>query len=78
MKIEKEPEMKFQQTFKASLLPWLILLPVMALAGSVLLTSETGTIPNARLSTFYPDDPLWDGEGCGSGHSCECELNSPP
>jgi hypothetical protein len=39
---------------------------------------ETGTIPGAQFSTFYPDDPLWDGEGCGPGHSCECELNSPP
>jgi hypothetical protein len=39
---------------------------------------ETGTIPGPNLSTFYPDDPLWDGEGCGPGHSCECELNSPP
>ncbi len=27
---------------------------------------------------FYPDgDPLWDGEGCGSGSTC-CELNGPP
>ena len=39
---------------------------------------ETGTIPSADFSTFYPDDPLWDGMGCGPGHSCECELNSPP
>ena len=39
---------------------------------------ETGTIPDAILNTFYPDDPLWDGEGCGPGHSCECTLHSPP
>lgn len=39
---------------------------------------ETGTIPAAGFSVFYSDDPLWDGEGCGPGHSCECELNSPP
>ena len=39
---------------------------------------ETGTIPDASFSRFYPDDPLWDGEGCGPGHSCECELHSPP
>lgn len=39
---------------------------------------ETGTIPDADFSRFYPDDPLWDGEGCGPGHSCECELHSPP
>ena len=24
------------------------------------------------------DDPLWDGMGCGPGHSCECTLHSPP
>ena len=39
---------------------------------------ETGTIPRARSNIFYPDDPRWDGEGCGPGRSCECELNSPP
>ena len=39
---------------------------------------ETGAISSAQSSTFYPNDPLWDGEGCGPGHSCECELNSPP
>ena len=38
---------------------------------------ETGTISNPSLS-IYSNDPLWDGEGCGSGHSCECTLNSPP
>ena len=26
---------------------------------------------------FYPDDPLWDGQGCGSVSSC-CSFNSPP
>ena len=26
---------------------------------------------------FYPDDPLWDGEGCSSSSSC-CSFNSPP
>ena len=27
--------------------------------------------------TFYPDDPLWDGEGCGEYNTC-CSLNTPP
>ncbi|CAI8058151.1 hypothetical protein GBAR_LOCUS31613, partial [Geodia barretti] len=27
--------------------------------------------------TFYGDDPLWDGEGCGSSSSC-CSFNNPP
>ena len=26
---------------------------------------------------FYPDDPLWDGAGCGPANTC-CTLNSPP
>ena len=26
---------------------------------------------------FYPDDPLWDGHGCGSNSTC-CEFNNPP
>ena len=28
-------------------------------------------------SRFYPDDPLWDGSGCGPTSSC-CSFNSPP
>ncbi len=27
--------------------------------------------------TLYPDDPLWDGQGCGSTSTC-CEFNNPP
>ena len=26
---------------------------------------------------FYPNDPLWDGENCGSQSTC-CEFNDPP
>ena len=26
---------------------------------------------------FYPDDPLWDGQGCIHGNPC-CSLNNPP
>ena len=26
---------------------------------------------------LYPDDPLWDGAGCGPANTC-CSLNSPP
>ncbi len=26
---------------------------------------------------FYPDDPLWDGQGCIHGNPC-CSLNKPP
>ena len=27
--------------------------------------------------TFYPDDPLWDGENCELTSTC-CEFNNPP
>ena len=51
----------------------------------------TGTIPSfvgqdyfcdtgsreALQYVFYPDDPLWDGQGCGSNSTC-CEFNNPP
>ena len=26
---------------------------------------------------LYSDDPLWDGQGCGSTSTC-CEFNNPP
>ena len=26
---------------------------------------------------FYPNDPLWDGQGCGGTSTC-CEFNNPP
>ena len=39
---------------------------------------EAGITGGGRNGVFYPDgDPLWDGEGCGSGSTC-CEFNSPP
>ena len=25
----------------------------------------------------YPDDPLWDGEGCEGANTC-CQFNNPP
>ena len=33
--------------------------------------------PGFSHSTYYPDDPLWDSEGCGSASTC-CEFNTPP
>ena len=37
---------------------------------------ESGTTSNIP-DGLYPDDPLWDGEGCSSSSSC-CSLNNPP
>ena len=38
---------------------------------------ETGSRQAFRHDTFYPDDPLWDGQGCGGTSTC-CEFNNPP
>ena len=32
---------------------------------------------NQWANIFYPDDPLWDGAGCGPDNTC-CSLNNPP
>ena len=33
--------------------------------------------PDSTTLTFYPDDPLWDGDGCSPNNDC-CSFNSPP
>ena len=39
---------------------------------------ETGNPSSSiDITTFYPDDPLWDGEGCSSKSMC-CQFNDPP
>ena len=40
---------------------------------------ETGVPHGERFSggRFYPDDPLWDGRGCGPTSAC-CTFNNPP
>ena len=40
---------------------------------------ETGVPPGQHYnrSIFYADDPLWDGEDCGSNSTC-CTFNNPP
>ncbi|XP_064388047.1 uncharacterized protein LOC135336227 [Halichondria panicea] len=37
---------------------------------------ETGS-RQAFSHIFYPDDSLWDGQGCGGASTC-CEFNNPP
>ena len=31
----------------------------------------------AHFNEFFPDDPLWDGDGCISASAC-CQFNNPP
>ena len=38
---------------------------------------ETATDTDTPNFMLYPDDPLWDGENCGSTSTC-CEFNNPP
>lgn len=38
---------------------------------------DTGSTGSASSQTFYLDDPLWDGTGCGAADTC-CSLNNPP
>ena len=33
--------------------------------------------PESFFHVFYADDPLWDGDGCGTNIDC-CSFNSPP
>ena len=37
---------------------------------------ETGSRDQYQI-IFYPDDPLWDGQGCGGTSTC-CSFNNPP
>ena len=37
---------------------------------------DTGAITGLE-NTFYGDDPLWDGAGCGPNNTC-CSFNNPP
>ena len=32
---------------------------------------------SSSTTTFYSNDPLWDGQGCGSSSTC-CQFNRPP
>ena len=38
---------------------------------------DTGSADSFQFGTFYGDDPLWDGAGCGSSNMC-CSFNNPP
>ena len=39
---------------------------------------DSGNHANASsTTTFYSDDPLWDGQGCGPSSAC-CHFNNPP
>ena len=45
--------------------------------GSDYYFCDTANRAGAYQHIFYPDDPLWDGEGCPPTNSC-CSFNSPP
>ncbi len=39
--------------------------------------SGASSYSDIGANKFYPDDPLWDGQGCVHGNPC-CSLNTPP
>ena len=40
---------------------------------------ETGNDNNGdHTGIFFADDPIWDGQDCGTSNTCECTLNNPP
>ena len=39
---------------------------------------ETGNDNDTLWDVFFPDDPLWDGQDCGTSNACECTFNNPP
>ena len=38
---------------------------------------ESGVNSGSPEGVFFPDDPLWDGQGCTSSSTC-CSFNNPP
>ena len=39
---------------------------------------DTGNAgPGVNVGTYYTDNAIWDGEGCGPTNAC-CEFNNPP
>ena len=38
---------------------------------------EAGTVNTGQIGVLYPDDPLWDGQGCTLQTDC-CSFHSPP
>ena len=38
---------------------------------------ESAVNSRSAYYRFYPDDPLWDGQGCSSSSTC-CSFNNPP
>ena len=38
---------------------------------------DTGNSGNCCPSEYFPDDPLFDGQGCGGPSTC-CSFNNPP
>ena len=41
---------------------------------TIFVNQDTKQRPNIH---FFPDDPLWDGDGCTAGSRC-CSFNNPP
>ena len=38
---------------------------------------ESGSTVRPNVANYYPNDPVWDGQGCSSNDSCCSEPNLP-
>ena len=52
-----------------------LLQPVPSFVGNDYFCDTGSATPGNYI--FYPNDPLWDGQGCGSNSTC-CSFNTPP
>ena len=47
------------------------------MGGDYFCESGANSTAESVQCMLYPDDPLWDGEGCSASSTC-CSFNSPP
>ena len=51
--------------------------PVPSFIGNDYFCDTGNDLGNPYYQTFYPSNPLWNGQGCGSNSTC-CSFNTPP
>ena len=51
--------------------------PVPSFVGNDYFCDTGSDLGNPYYRTFHPNNPLWDGQGCGSHSTC-CTFNTPP
>ena len=54
-----------------------LLQPVPSFVGNDYFCDTGSELGNPEYRIFHPNNPLWDGQGCGSRSTC-CTFNTPP